>query len=133
MNSPALDLRRFLAGCVLGVLLGILYGALRPPRRKHPHLCDLLFMIATLYSWLYLSFALCDGDIRLVYSLSLPAGILLEEWTLGRLLRPVFACIWKIWDGFLRILLWPWKNFLKKCKLFANFLFATGKKWGTIY
>ena len=88
MNPPGVDARRFLIGCGLGALLGLLYGVLRLPRQKKPHLCDLVFMTVTFYVWLYFSFGVCQGDVRLVYSLSLLLGTLTEEWTLGRLLRP---------------------------------------------
>ena len=132
MTPPSLAASRFLWGLAIGAILGLLYGWLRPPRRKHPHLSDLLFMAAAFYGWLLLNFGICKGDLRPVYSLALAAGILLEEWTLGRLLRPVIAGFWKIVAGFFSIILLPGKIFLKKGKLFANYLFATGKKWGTI-
>ena len=65
MNSPATDARRFLSACALGFVLGIFYGALRPMRRRFPRTADLFFCAALVPAWLYLSFALCRGDLRL--------------------------------------------------------------------
>ena len=133
MNPPALAAARFGWGLVMGAGLGILYGAMGPPRQKHPHLWDFFFMAAAFYGWLVLNFAVCRADIRPVYSLAILLGFLLEEATLGRLLRPVFSVIWKKWWSLLSFLSRPWKKFLKKIKLFFISLFATVKKWSTIY
>lgn len=132
MNTPPVDAHRFGYACLLGVGLGLLYGALRPFRQRHPHWADTVFVAALFWCWLYFSFAICRGDLRLSYSSGLLLGCLLEEYTLGRLLRPVFAKIWKpifLFFGFFFRL--P-KKFFKKCVFFVKFLFATGKKWVTI-
>lgn len=114
MTGPALDARRFALACLLGVVLGIYYGFLRPLRPRHTALSDLLFLPAAGYSWLYLGFAVCRGDIRLSYSMGLLVGAVGWEMTLGRWLRPVFFGFWggvaKIWRGFLRVFE---KNFQK--------------------
>ena len=74
MNSPATDARRFLSACALGFVLGIFYGALRPMRRRFPRTADLFFCAALVPAWLYLSCALCRGDLRLGYTFGLFAG-----------------------------------------------------------
>jgi hypothetical protein len=89
MNGPAEDARRFLLGCLLGAGLGFVYGFLRPPRKKHPHLSDLCFSVAAVWAWLQLSFGVCDGDLRLWYTAGLGLGAVAWEVTFGRLLRPV--------------------------------------------
>lgn len=132
LTGPALDAARFLAGCLLGLGLGLWYGFLRPLRPRHSVLSDLLFVPALGWAWLYLSFGVCRGDIRFGYTGGLAAGIFAWELTLGRWLRPVFFGFWrwisKIWGKINGVL----KNFLKKFAFFANFLFAIGKKWFTI-
>ena len=132
MNGPALDAWRFGMACLLGLPLGILYSFLRPLRPRHTIVSDLLFLPALFYSWLYLSFAVCRGDIRLSYCTGLLVGILIWEWTLGRWLRPVFRGIWRvisrIWHGF-----WsPFQKIFKKIRKKSKNLFALWKKWFTI-
>lgn len=128
MTAPSTELRRFLFACAIGALSGLWYGALRPLRRAHPYAADLLFSAALIYAWLQLSFALCDGDLRLGYTAGLFLGCILEEATLGFLLRPVFAAIWRWLFRIFSIFPLLMKNFFKICRIFANFLFATGKK-----
>lgn len=132
MTGPALDGWRFLWACGIGAILGVWYGFLRPLRPRHTVLSDLLFLPALVYGWLYLSFAICRGDIRLGYTFGLLVGALLWEWTAGRWLRPVVQGFWhlisKIWHGFLGIFEKIFKNLQKNAKI----LFAIWKKWFTI-
>lgn len=132
MTGPALDGWRFLWGCGIGVILGVWYGFLRPLRPRHTFLSDLLFLPAMGYAWLYLSFAICRGDIRLGYTVGLLIGAYIWQWTVGRWLQPVFQGFWrlisKIWHLFFEI----FKNFFKKIRENAKILFAIWKKWFTI-
>lgn len=132
MNGPALDGRRFLWACGIGLILGMYYGFLRPLRPKHTLLSDALFMPALFYAWLYLGFAICRGDLRLGYCLGLLAGGLVWEWTVGRLLRPVFRGFWRvistIFNGFLNI----FRKIFRKIHKFSKILFALWKKSYTI-
>jgi hypothetical protein len=132
MNTPSTDLYRFLSGCLLGICLGLWYGFLRPFRQKHPYWADFLFLVALFPVWLYHSFAICRGDLRIGYAAGLFIGCLLEEVTLGFLLRPVFSIFWRILARILSILTFPVKKFFKICGKIVIFLFATGKKWGII-
>ena len=81
MTAPALAAGRFLAACGIGALLGLFYGFLRPLRPRLTHLCDLLFVIAAFFGWLYLGFGVCLGDLRLGYTAGLAAGGFLWEKT----------------------------------------------------
>ena len=132
MTGPALDARRFGIACLMGAALGIYYGFLRPLRPKHTALSDLLFIPAAGYSWLYLGFAVCRGDIRLSYCMGLLVGATAWEMTVGRWLRPVLYGFWgalsKIFHKIFRI----FEKFFKKIKKFAIFLFSKQKKWFTI-
>ena len=132
MTGPALDGWRFLWGCGIGAVLGLWYGFLRPLRPKHTLLSDLLFLPALIYAWLYLSFAICRGDIRLGYTMGLLLGALIWEWTVGRWIRPMFQGFWRlisiIWNSILGIL----KKIFKKIRKNAKILFALWKKWFTI-
>ena len=132
MNGPAQDGRRFLIACLLGLGLGLIYGFLRPLRKRHPIFADILFLPFMGYGWLYLGFAVCRGDLRLGYCAGLPLGGILWELTVGRLLRPIFDLFWK---GVFRIFLCIFRIFgkifekiLKKLKI----LFALWKKCYTI-
>ena len=91
-----------------------------------------MFVTALLWSWIYLGFGLCGGDLRMAYSACLIAGIFLWEGTFGRLLRPAFSGFWKFVRMRLRLIWLPCKKFLKKAGKIKNYLFASGKKWVTI-
>ena len=128
MTAPGAAAGRFLSACLLGVGLGVVYAFLRPPRQKHPHLSDTLFLLALFPAWIYLGFGICGGDLRLGYT----AGLFLGTWagaaTLGRLLQPLFCFLWKILTFPLHLL----KKFFKKMKKIAKKLLASGKKWFTM-
>lgn len=132
MNGPALDGRRFLCACLLGLILGVIYGFLRPLRHRRPVLADLLFLPFMGYAWLYLGFAICRGDLRLGYCAGLPLGATLWEWTLGRLLRPAFAGFWHLIFRICRGISYILEKNCKKIQKILKNLFAIWKKWYTI-
>ena len=111
MTAPGLAAWRFFAGLILGGGLGLFYGFLRPPRTRHPHLCDLVFMVGFFLLWIFYGFGICYGDLRLAYSLTLPVGALIWECTGGKVLRPLFFRFWVIIDRFFRLLTRPVKVF----------------------
>jgi len=132
MNPPAAAARRLLAALGLGLLLGLIYGFLRPLRRKGNTLGDLLFLLCAGAVWVQLGFGICQGDLRLGYFAGLPMGAVLWEKTVGKLLRPVFFQFWRILE---RVFGFPWrvmKKILRKCRKFAKNVFASAKKWSTI-
>ena len=126
--SPSTAAYRFLAGCLLGAALGLCYGFLRPFRRRHGALGDGLFVLAAAWVWVYFSFGICGGDIRLGYFGGMIAGGVLWEGTAGMLLRPVFRTFWQGLGKIGRALLLPVKKFL----YFTKILFASVEKWVTI-
>jgi hypothetical protein len=132
MTPPAVAAQRLGISFVMGLVLGVLYGFLRPVRIKHRHLGDLIFVIATAIVWVYQSFAVCRGDLRPGYWAGLAAGCIIWELTAGRLLRPVFSFFWKWFD---RIFGFPFrllrKIFIKIIRFLKN-VFASAKKWVTI-
>ena len=93
--TPSTAARRLLCSCVLGAALGLYYGFLRPLRPRRTFLADGLFLLGGVWTWVYLSFGICGGDIRMGYSLGLLAGGCVWELTAGRWLRPVFALFWQ--------------------------------------
>ena len=112
MSTPAAAAGRFMLACLLGIVLGVVYAFLRPPRNKHPHLADSLFLLCLFPTWIYLGFGVCGGDLRLSYTIGLLLGIWVGAVTLGRVMQPVFGFLWKIFTL-------PWrtvKNFFKKMK-----------------
>ena len=125
MTVPAVAAKCLLAALLIGGALGAFYGFLRPLRSRVTWLTDLLFVLAALWGWVYLTFAVCGGDSRLGCTLGLLMGGIAWEGTLGRLLRPV-------WSRFWGIILWPMGKIVNIFQKFYNFLLATGKKWFTI-
>ena len=96
MTAPETGAVSFLWACLLGAGLGILYGFLRPLRPKATWLADGFFVAAVLIVWLYLSFGICRGDIRLSYTAGLFLGAAVWEMTAGKWLRPVFRGFWRM-------------------------------------
>ena len=115
---------------LLGMLLGVIYGFLRPLRPRW--LGDLLFILALFYLWLHLVFGICGGDPRFAYTALLLGGCLLWEVICGKRLHPLFSCFWKGISRIFSIFLFPVKKILKKLDILRKFFFATGKKWVTI-
>ena len=76
---------------LLGSCLGIVYGFLRPMRRRW--VGDLLFLGALGWTWVYLVFGLCNADPRFAYTLTLLGACFLWDQSFGLLLRPVFPKI----------------------------------------
>ena len=117
-------------GVLLGCALGLFYGFLRPLRPRW--IADLIFIPVLFWTWLYLGFGLCRGDLRMAYTMTLPCGALLWEWLFGTALQPIFSLFWCGFFRPLSLLLRPFKIILKKAIKFSNFLFARSKKWVTI-
>ena len=128
MTGPAEAAGRFLWACLLGLGLGAVYDFLRPLRPRHTHLSDGVFLAAAVWAWVYLSFGICRGDLRLGYTAGLAAGGLVWVRTAGRMARPLFSGFWKFIGGLLRKTAIP----LKKISEFLKILFASGEKWVTI-
>ena len=121
MTPPAAAAGQFAGACLLGMGLGLLYGFLRPLRRRRQTPADLLFLLAAGWCWLYLGFGVCRGAVRPAHTFGLAAGAAALELTLGQLLRPIFAIFWNI-------LLVPVKKISRNTKI----LFASAEKWVTI-
>jgi hypothetical protein len=125
MTVPAVAAKCLLAALGIGGALGGLYDFLRPLRPRLTGLTDLLFVIAALWGWVYLTFGVCGGDSRLGCTLGMLIGGVLWECSLGWLLRPV-------WKGFWLVFLWPGKKIANIFYKFYIFMLAIGKKWFTI-
>ncbi len=132
MNAPQIAARRFGMALLLGAAVGLYYGFLRPLRRRHPHIGDLLFAPGAITAWLYLSFGICLGDIRMAYTLGLFLGAVLWESTCGRLLQPVFRLFWRVLHRIFAMVFLPLTKIFQKTGKFVKFLIASGKKWGII-
>lgn len=115
-------------GWLLGVLLGLCWGFLRPLGKVGNALRDSLFLLAAGAGLCHLAFGICGGDLRLPCLGAAVLGGVGEEAALGRLLRPVFYGFWSILAGIYRAVLTFWKKFFKTAKN----VFASAGKWGTI-
>ena len=130
--TPSASAACFGAAVLLGAGLGLLYGFLRPLRPRLTHLADLLFVIAAFYSWIYLAFAICGGDIRLAYTAGLLVGGFAWEMTVGKWLRPLFFGFWRCVSKFFRFFTRPVEKISKKFIKSVKKLLANEKKWFTI-
>jgi hypothetical protein len=133
MTAPLQAAVRFIWGLGLGSGLGVLYGFLRPLRPRWTAFTDLLTVAAALWAWIWLSFGICRGDIRLGATAALGLGAFLWELTAGRLLRPVFRLFWQGVQGIFSIFFMPFQKILQIFSIFLKKVFASVKKMGTIY
>ena len=124
--TPAVGASRLAIGCLLGMVLGMWYGFLRPLRRTV--IRDLLFAAGAFYLWLYYSFAVCRGDLRLGMLAAMGMGAAVWEASAGRALQPVFELIWKNLSKLAGAAVFPMKTFL----FFLEKMFASVKKSVTI-
>ena len=74
MTGPRDAAVRFALACLLGGGLGLVYGFLRPLRPRHTGLADGIFLPVLVWTWLYLGFEICRGDLRLGYTAGLAVG-----------------------------------------------------------
>ena len=77
--------------------------------------------MAAVAGWIFVSFPVCQGDIRAVFLFAMALGAIAWEKTIGRLLCPIFATFWL-----------PLEKFFYFINFFAKKFFATAKKWVTI-
>ena len=123
MMTPEQAAYRFFWGLMLGAGLGLLYGFLRPLRRRVCWPADILFVGAAFYAWLYLSFAVCRGDIRIGITAALAIGALLWELPLGKLLRRPFAWFWRLSSRMISFLCSPFQKFFQIIMVFFKKVF----------
>lgn len=127
MIAPALAAHRFLLAVLLGAVLGVVYGFLRPLRPRHKTLSDILFFPAAVWVWMYFALAVCRGDLRLGYVVGMGLGGVIWELTFGKWLRPIFSLIWKIFSRVFTFLILPGKIFFKKIGFFVKKDLQPGK------
>jgi hypothetical protein len=132
MTVPSIAAVRFLTACFYGVLLGVLYGFLRPVRRRMTNFADAIFVAAAMWAWLRLSFLICRGDIRLGCSMGLAVGAVAWEMTLGKCLRRPFRWFWDGVGAILRFLTAPVRKIFKKTLTFLKKRIASARKLVTI-
>lgn len=128
MIAPGEALEELCWGWLLGVLLGLCWGFLRPLGKVGNALRDSLFLLAAGAGLCFLAFGICGGDLRLPCLGAAVLGGTAEEAALGRLLRPVFYGFWSILTGISGAVLTIWKKFFKTAKN----VFASAGKWVTI-
>ena len=130
MTVPGEAAGLLLWGLALGAVMGLCYDFLSPLRRKRNAPADLVFVLAALYLWVYYSFKICRGDIRLGGTAALGIGCILWLCTLGKVFRRVFGLFWLVIFRIFSLFCRPFiKNFQKRCR-FIKKVFAYGKKRG---
>jgi hypothetical protein len=132
MTPPELTAGYLLWSAALGLILGIVYAFLAPLRKKLLSLADGIFVLTTFCLWIYFSFAICGGSLRVGYWAGFAAGGFFSYLTLGRLFAPTFALFWRCVFAFLSFPLKLLKKTLKKFTAFTKKLLAYGKKSSTI-
>ena len=130
MTVPAQAALRFLWGLAVGAILGVCYDFLRPLRRRHHAPADTVFVLAAFLAWVWYSFQICAGDIRLGGTASLGLGMLLWLGTLSGVFRKVFYWFWLVIFQILSVFTLPFAKIFQKIQLFAKKVFAYGKKRG---
>ena len=123
MNAPSVAFGRFVIGILLGCVIGLFYGFLRPVQKGRAIFPDLIFTAFAGWVLIYYGFAVCRGDLRMGYLFATGAGAVGWDMSFGRWLRPVFCGFW----GFMGRYLPPVKKFFKKVRNFIKFFFTTPK------
>ena len=121
MIPPAESARRLIAAALFGCALGLVYGFLRPLRKKSAAFGDVVFLLVFLFCLVELDFGVCGGDLR-PWELSMVLlALTVWELTAGRLLRPLFFGFWGAIAGIFRPILSIGKKIQKKisenCKI----------------
>lgn len=132
MTAPATAWVRLAWALGLGMGLGLLYGFLRPLRRKAHWPADLIFIAGAFWAWIYLSFGICRGDIRMGATAAMGLGALTWEMTLGRLLQRPFSMVWQGIRWILGLIFLPLRKFFQIILKIFKKVFASVKKKGTI-
>ena len=132
MTVPAVAAHRVLWALAVGAFLGFCYDFLRPLRRKHHWPADLLFVVVSFMAWIWYSFQICRGDIRLGGTIALGMGILLWLGTGSMVMRKVFYWFWLAIFQILSVLTLPFVKIFTKMRFLLKKVFASGKKRGTI-
>ena len=130
MTVPAEAALRFLWGLAVGAILGICYDFLRPLRRRRHAPADCLFVLTAFLAWVWYSFQICAGDIRLGGTASLGLGMLLWLSTASMVIRKAFYWFWLVIFQILSVLTLPFAKIFKKIRIFMKKVFAYGKKRG---
>lgn len=130
MTVPGDAALRFLWGLAVGAVLGVCYDFLRPLRRRHNAPADVIFVLAALWGWVWYSFKICAGDIRLGGTVALGLGMLLWLGTASVVIRKAFYWFWLVIFQILSAFALPFAKIFKKIRLFSKKVFASGKKRG---
>ena len=128
MSTTTLLFSRFLIACLLGAGLGIIYDFFACLPRTLRHIGDGFFVIALFVCGIYLGFAVCQGDLRPVYSAGLLLGVVGWYYSLGRLLRPLFFRLCRLLGQAFSIIFRPFKKIFGLFPLFFKKTFALLKK-----
>lgn len=132
MTVPAIAAQRVLWALGAGAFLGLCYDFLRPLRRRRHAPGDILFLFVALYVWIWYSFQICRGDIRLGGTVALGLGMILWMGTVSMAVRKVFYWFWLAIFQILSVFTLPFAKIFKKIRYFIKKVFASGKKRGTI-
>ena len=130
MTTPNEAALRVLWGLAVGAFLGLCYDFLRPLRRRHNTPADLLFLLTALMGWIWYSFKICYGDIRLGGTVSLGLGLLVWMGTASIAVRKAFYWFWLAIFKIISVFFLPFEKIFKKITLFMKKVFAYGKKRG---
>ena len=130
MTVPSEAAFRVLWGLAVGAFLGLCYDFLRPLRRRHNAPADVVFGALALMAWVWYSFKICLGDIRLGGTVSLGLGMLLWLGTASMVVRKVFFWFWLAIFRIISVFFLPFRKFFQKTRVFIKKVFAYGKKRG---
>jgi hypothetical protein len=118
MTVPIDAALRFLWGLAVGAVLGVCYDFLRPLRRRHHAPADVIFVLAALWGWIWYSFQICAGDIRLGGTAALGLGMLLWLGTVSVVIRRAFYWFWLVIFQILSVFALPFAKIFEIIRLF---------------
>ena len=120
MTAPVIAAQRFGGAVLVGVVLGLIYGFLRPLRPGYTVFSDLAFLLALVWGWVYLALEICRGEFRFSYCFGMLLGGFGWESLVGRQIRGIFSAFWKSMGQIRDIALFPLKKIYKILKKISD-------------
>ena len=118
MTVPAVAAHRILWALAVGAFLGLCYDFLRPLRRRHHGPMDFVFVQIALVTWVWYSFKICLGDIRMGGTVALGLGFVLWLGTASMVVRRLFYWFWLVIFRVLQGFAYPFVKIFEKTKMF---------------
>ncbi|MBQ1263965.1 MAG: spore cortex biosynthesis protein YabQ [Oscillospiraceae bacterium] len=137
MELPvSLQAQQFFLSALLGVGFGFVYDALCAMRRQRPKLtaaADVFFGLFVLLALLLSALYIGGGRFRLFFFGGILLGAVFYFLALSRMMLAFWAAFWRFWGRMFALIRRPLTWICKKIAVFSKNIYASVKKWGTMF